>query len=184
MWGGQRCGERPDLPPCWGAGRGPGSWVAVGGVGTVGTARSGHPVWAVGVFIPTVHPWQGLTPPSPQQVLPPHWQLWPCPCHQGHSHCCAQWVQTQRTPGGTDPTHSCPLPLLSESKSLLLTSIPWSPVQPRQWPAPLCPRRARWSLLVSPLHGGSASSQGDPVPPLPSLQRSPRHFTRCSRWWR
>lgn len=167
-----------------------GSWEGTRQLG--GSGRCGDSgdctVWAphlgCGVFIPTVHPWQGLTPPSPQQVLPPHWQLWRVLVTKGTAIAVLSGYRHTELLEGLTSTHSCPLPLLSESKSLLPTSIPWSPVQPRQWPAPLCPRRARWSLLVSPLHGGSASSQGDTVPPFPSLQRSPRHFTRCSRWWR
>lgn len=84
-----------------------------GGVGTVGKVPA-CTIWAprlgCGVFIPTVYSWQGLTPPFPQQVLPPHWQLWWCPCHQGHSHRCAQWVQTHRIPGRTNTPTQLPSP--------------------------------------------------------------------------
>lgn len=130
MWGRQRW--RADRPPCWGSWEGMRSVQAAGwqwgGVGTMGSdclPRLGTPP-GFGVFIPTVYLWQGLTPPFPQQVLPPRWQLWSCPCDQGHSLGVLSGYR-HRTPGGTDPPTQLPSPLLSKSKSLLPVSIPWTP---------------------------------------------------------
>lgn len=127
------------------------------GVGTGGKclpARSGHPIVLWGVY-PHCAPRKGLTPPFPQQVLPPQWQLWSCPCPQGHSHRCAQWLWTHRTPGGTDPPPSCLLPLLSK------TNHCFPPRDPRSAPSLATPS-------VSPL-----VSAGVPAPqPVPRVTLS------------
>lgn len=165
-----------------------GSWEGVrsvqaagwqwGGVGTMGEVTPcpvlGTPS-GFGVFIPTVagtdssfHPAGAPTSLAALVVsLSPRAQPW-----------CAQWVQTHRTPGGTDPPPSCPLPLLSKSKSLLPVSIPWTPAD-HPLSVPTGP------VVSIGVPAPSGCSQGDTVPPVPSVRAAlPPRWARCSRWCR
>lgn len=139
-----------------------------GGVGTMGSdclPRLGTPP-GFGVFIPTVYLWQGLTPPFPQQVLPPRWQLWSCPCDQGHSLGVLSGYR-HRTPGGTDPPTQLPSPLQKQVSAS--REHPMDPCCPR----PLCPHRTRWSVSVS-LSPAAVPRVTLSRPSPPCAQRSPR----------
>lgn len=147
MWGGQRWRGTADLPPCWGPGRGR-EMCRVGRCGGSGESACLHSLgtpsglWGVYPHSVPVAGTDSSFPPAGAggAQLPPHWQLWSCPCHQGQSHRCAQWGWTHRTPGGDGPSTQLPSP----------TPVPKQVAASREHPVDPCSAPSMATPSLSP----------------------------------
>lgn len=147
----------------------------------------GTPFWGCGVLILAVCPTLGggVTAPLPQWVLEvalshPHWQLWSSPCHQGHSHQCAQRVRMAVSPRGS-LTHPPPTPPQLPSPSPIPKQVADSHEHPRD---PSCAVQPPDGHPLSVPRGSGGWSQcprsavAEP-PPGVTLSR-PLSATQCS----